>query len=73
MILKSRIQAISTLVVAKANLTFAMKKRVEFYTVKEVVHANRACEIIKNIHRPQGRACRKDGIKAIVKCFLPAI
>ena len=36
---------------------------------KEVVHANRAWEIIKNIHRPQGRACRKDGINAIVKCF----
>ena len=36
---------------------------------KEVVHANRAWEIIKNIHRPPGRACRKDGINAIVKCF----
>ena len=36
---------------------------------KEVVHTNRAWEIIKNIHRPQGRACRKDGINAIVKCL----
>ena len=36
---------------------------------REVVHANRAREIINNIHRPQGRACRKDGINAIVKCF----
>ena len=36
---------------------------------KEVVHANRAWEIIKNIHRPPGRACRKDGINAIVKCI----
>ena len=35
----------------------------------EVVQGNRAEEIIKNIHHPQGRACRKDGINAIVKCF----
>ena len=53
-----------------------MMKRVEPYIGllvkggrKQYIATNRAREIIKNIHRPQGRACRKDGINAIVKCF----
>jgi hypothetical protein len=49
--------------------TGSICKKAQVKLKKEVVHGRRAREIIQQLHRPSGRACREDGNNGLIKAF----
>ena len=43
--------------------------RLEGMSHKEVLYKSKAREVIQNIHRPPGRACRKGGVRKVLEEF----
>ena len=43
--------------------------RLEGMSRKEVLYESKAREVIQNIHRPPGRACRKGGVRKVLEEF----
>ena len=49
--------------------TISVSYKLEGGSHKQVVYGSKAREIVQNIHRPSGRACRKGGVRKAMAEF----